>query len=47
MKTKLLLIMLALGSIEIFAQDGGLDTSFDPGTGANSSILTTAIQTDG
>jgi len=39
--------MLAIGSINIFAQDGTLDTSFDPGTGADSSIETTSIQADG
>lgn len=27
--------------------DGSLDTSFDPGTGANNSVLATAIQADG
>ena len=39
--------MLVLGNINSFAQDGGLDTSFDPGTGVDNAVLTTAIQTDG
>ena len=30
-----------------FAQPGSLDLSFDPGTGANSSVLATVIQPDG
>jgi len=47
MKTKLLFLSLAIGSLNIFAQDGGLDTSFDPGTGANSTVETTSIQDDG
>jgi len=47
MKAKLLLLMLAIGSLITFAQAGALDTSFDPGTGANSIIETTSIQANG
>ena len=47
LKKQLLFLMLAIGSLYIFAQDGALDTSFDPGTGANSTVETTSIQADG
>jgi uncharacterized delta-60 repeat protein len=47
LKKQLFLLMLTLGSINIFAQGGALDTSFDPGTGADNTVLTTAVQADG
>jgi len=38
--------VLFLG-LTVFAQPGTLDTSFDPGTGPNAFVYSTAIQTDG
>jgi uncharacterized delta-60 repeat protein len=36
-----------INRVGIFNTDGALDTSFNVGTGANSTVLTTAIQSDG
>jgi uncharacterized delta-60 repeat protein/uncharacterized repeat protein (TIGR01451 family) len=46
MKRQLLFIMLFISTLA-FSQPGTLDFSFNPGTGANGSVLTTAIQSDG
>lgn len=48
-KTRLVLflILTVLGCNLSIAQSGILDTSFDPGEGANSSVMSTAIQQDG
>jgi len=49
LKTKNLLTTLAvlLCSNLTFAQHGNLDSTFDPGTGANNYVATTSIQSDG
>jgi hypothetical protein len=44
---QLLLVIALLLPINTYAQDGSLDTSFNIGTGANSDVFTTAIQSDG
>ena len=46
MKTHLLLYLL-IATLTAAAQPGALDLSFNPGTGADSSILTTVVQPDG
>jgi uncharacterized delta-60 repeat protein len=47
LKKHLLFLAICLYSINIFAQDGALDLTFNPGTGANNDVMSTAIQTDG
>ncbi|NET31230.1 MAG: HYR domain-containing protein [Cyanothece sp. SIO1E1] len=48
MKQKLLLLLLLLSSsLGLYAQPGSLDASFDPGTGANQFLFSSAIQPDG
>ncbi len=42
-----LLLIAWLFSANLFAAGGGLDTTFDPGTGANSDIRAIALQPDG
>ena len=46
---KQLLITLAVFALAFttYAQPGAIDLTFNPGTGANSSVLTTSIQSDG
>jgi uncharacterized delta-60 repeat protein len=39
--------MVAIKSIARLNADGSLDTSFDPGTGANGTVFTTTLQPDG
>lgn len=48
-KTKyfIIILLMSLGYNLSFAQDGSLDLSFDPGTGANDFIHTTSLQSDG
>lgn len=46
MKTKLLFGLL-LASATVFGQAGACDLTFDPGTGANSSVNAIAVQPDG
>jgi uncharacterized delta-60 repeat protein len=48
-KTRLVLIfsIVLLGFNASFSQSGILDTSFDPGDGANNSVTSTALQDDG
>ncbi len=45
-KTILSLYTVLLFGVTVFAQSGTLDTSFDPGTGADNYVSTTAIQND-
>jgi uncharacterized delta-60 repeat protein len=48
MKPKLyLLIVFVLSTLSSLAQPGALDLSFDPGTGADSTVLVTYVQSDG
>src|SRR5437868_48863 len=44
---QLLFAIAVLLSINSYAQDGSLDTNFNPGTGASYIVETTAIQSDG
>ena len=44
---RIILIITFLFTVLVFAQPGTLDTSFNPGTGAESSVFTTSIQSDG
>ncbi len=46
MKKTLTLVALAL-NLCLYAQPGALDTTFNPGSGANDVVYTTAIQNDG
>lgn len=43
----LVLALFLLGCHLTFAQSGSLDTSFDPGDGANTAVMSIAIQSDG
>lgn len=45
--TLFLLLFIFFGISKSYSQAGNLDPSFDPGTGANATINTVAIQTDG
>jgi uncharacterized delta-60 repeat protein len=47
MKRVWLALTLAFGGAVSVAQPGSLDLSFDPGSGADGNILTTAVQSDG
>lgn len=47
MKKILLSISYLFYTITLFAQPGAVDPTFDPGTGTNASVLTTALTSDG
>lgn len=45
--SQFILLFILFGISNIYSQPGNLDTSFDPGTGANGTINTIALQADG
>lgn len=47
MKKKLFIFLFLSFSLFVCAQSGSVDLTFDPGIGANNSVLKTAIQSDG
>jgi uncharacterized delta-60 repeat protein len=47
MKNSVLTFLFSLITITSFSQAGGLDLTFNPGTGANNAVYTSAVQTDG
>jgi uncharacterized delta-60 repeat protein len=47
MKHKLLYLVMLLTSLGMFAQDGGLDTAFNPTGGANGEVYASVVQSDG